>query len=417
MQEEPRKQNSGSKRGKGSCPGCGEEYACRYKPEKCSKCGYDLGGSFEPKNAKRSKKCNPDVVRVTPEIFSVKTSKKDDRCFVVREGNNNICLHKYCKELRATYSATGSLQTFKCKHVNDIDTFPSANPLNVYFLNEEIILNYLGDSSAKKTLSDLLDIIPTDHPSVSRVTDSSYVVFGRPSATNTVGYCHVQVISDVNRVYKCTSKSCRSFVSKTKQEKTRSTCQHLHLLYCLLHGNNRRIEESSTTLTGQNEHPETIVSQTASFSRQTTLDVAMNSSLPYKIPSSLLQEISRRDATTFLNINIDAATGWPNAFEPIEVICVQCQSPLSTARQHPGQSRDESAYLLTELNPFKRVKLLVKVCSNSLCKAMHRPRTLETGRNTLPFIFYFMMHPWQHMSYSNGLSYNISRFQSKLKNT
>jgi hypothetical protein len=301
--------------------------------------------------------------------------------------------------------------------VNDIDTFPSANPLNVYFLNEEIILNYLGDSSAKKTLSDLLDIIPTDHPSVSRVTDSSYVVFGRPSATNTVGYCHVQVISDVNRVYKCTSKSCRSFVSKTKQEKTRSTCQHLHLLYCLLHGNNRRIEESSTTLTGQNEHPETIVSQTASFSRQTTLDVAMNSSLPYKIPSSLLQEISRRDATTFLNINIDAATGWPNAFEPIEVICVQCQSPLSTARQHPGQSRDESAYLLTELNPFKRVKLLVKVCSNSLCKAMHRPRTLETGRNTLPFIFYFMMHPWQHMSYSNGLSYNISRFQSKFKNT
>ena len=177
MQEEPRKQNYGSKRGKGSCPGCGEEYACRYKPEKCSKCGYDLGGLFEPKNAKHSKKCNPDVVRVTPEIFSVKTSKKDDQCFVVREGNNNICLHKNCKELRASYSATASLQTFKCKHVNDIDTFPSANPLNVYFLDEEIILNYLGDSSAKKTLSDLLDIIPTDHPSVSRVTDSSYVVF------------------------------------------------------------------------------------------------------------------------------------------------------------------------------------------------------------------------------------------------
>ena len=69
-----------SQRGRGPCPNCKAEYFNRSKPPQCGMCGYALGGTFEPSTKKA--KYSPQAVEVSDGIFSVKTSTRDDRCFV-----------------------------------------------------------------------------------------------------------------------------------------------------------------------------------------------------------------------------------------------------------------------------------------------------------------------------------------------
>ncbi|KAK3754405.1 hypothetical protein QZH41_011187, partial [Actinostola sp. cb2023] len=85
--------------------------------------------------------------------------------------------------------------------------------------------------------------------------------------------------------------------------------------------------------------------------------------------------ISKMDAASLLGME----TGWPEIYEPHFSICPLCQTSMSNTRPHPGQSGKDSAYLLTELNPFKKIKLLVKICSNPSCKAMHQSNPIEIG--------------------------------------
>ena len=82
-----------SNRGQGSCPQCRSPYSSRWKPPNCSKCGYELGGSASAKVTKLS--C-PLAVSVHVELFSSRTSPRDDRCFVLKEGDFWICLHTEC---------------------------------------------------------------------------------------------------------------------------------------------------------------------------------------------------------------------------------------------------------------------------------------------------------------------------------
>ena len=66
------------------------------EPQNCSKCGYELGGSVPAKVPKLS--C-PSAVRIHKDLFSVKTSFRDDRCFVLKEGDFWICLCPECESL------------------------------------------------------------------------------------------------------------------------------------------------------------------------------------------------------------------------------------------------------------------------------------------------------------------------------
>ena len=95
-----------SNRRQGSCPQCRSPYSSRST---CSTCGYELGGSTSAKVPKLS--C-PLAVRVHGhgDLFSTRTSTRDDRCFVLKEGDFWICLHTECKNLRAMY-VSSSLRT------------------------------------------------------------------------------------------------------------------------------------------------------------------------------------------------------------------------------------------------------------------------------------------------------------------
>jgi hypothetical protein len=73
--------------------------------------------------------------------------------------------------------------------------------------------------------------------------------------------------------------------------------------------------------------------------------------------------------------------GWPDCFIPNELIkCELCGSLLGNPCAHPGQAQNTSCYLLTELNPFKRVEIRVKFCSSPTCSAMHQASVEKLGK-------------------------------------
>jgi hypothetical protein len=94
--------------------------------------------------------------------------------------------------------------------------------------------------------------------------------------------------------------------------------------------------------------------------------------LPYVLPHELLQAIANRDALTFLG----SANGSPTNFQSDLENCQLCGSKLGDLCIHPGQSRANTCYLLTELNPFKEVDIMVKICYTS---AMHQASAEKLG--------------------------------------
>ena len=88
-------------------------------------------------------------------------------------------------------------------------------------------------------------VVPVGHHAAYKVTDKTYAVYGPPSSTNTLGFCHVKVQSGtVASFHKCT---CKGYVSKGKQEKSRSLCVHLHVLFCCLELSSRPPLSSSSS--------------------------------------------------------------------------------------------------------------------------------------------------------------------------
>ena len=142
-------------------------------------------------------------------------------------------------------------------------------------------------------------VIPVGYHAAYKVTDKTYVVYGPPTSTNTLGFCHVKVQSgNVASFHKCT---CKGFVSKGKREKSRSLCVHLHVLFCCLELSSRppspsssaphcATRSSSTTTSPSSQHPE----DGPSTSRISTLNVSAspNTQHPEDGPSTCTSRIS-----------------------------------------------------------------------------------------------------------------------------
>ena len=173
--------------GQGSCPQCRSPYSSSWKLANCSMCGYELGGSASAKVPKLS---YPLAVRVHGDLFSTRTRTRDDHCFVLKEGDFWICLHTECKIFApCMYRATG-LQT---SHVRTLKVCQTAwTPVGCFQLRPKKLPS-IPDCTTKELLKKL--VVPVGHQAVYKVTDSSYVVYGPPSATNTLGFCHVKMES------------------------------------------------------------------------------------------------------------------------------------------------------------------------------------------------------------------------------
>ena len=139
-----------TKRGFGECPQCKSTYSTHWKPANYEVCGFFLGGSKEPATKKQKSCCSAAVVVIATEmsIFSAKTSTRDDRCFVMKEGDMFFCSHKDCISVHATFVSLGSAASFSCKHSDECkDAVP---PQESFQLSRDKIENYSGDNDNKE---------------------------------------------------------------------------------------------------------------------------------------------------------------------------------------------------------------------------------------------------------------------------
>ena len=351
-------------RGYGACL-CGTQYLCRRKPEKCGNCRRYLGGNASPStSAKKFKSILPDSVEISSVFFSVKSSTRDDRCLVVKDSSRFVCLHgKDFRGLRSTFLASGKVSKFQCRHTER--TQESSPPLEIHTLTKQLIDKYPCSPEVRAKLEESTKI-PPNHPNIAQVSESNFVVFGPSRASNTVGYCHVKVISKEKKIFSCCSKTCPSFISKAKQVKSHAICCHLHILFCCLYNVNKSCPPVSiSTAPGRpaddSSRPCAIPSVESSVSRGNTLKLASSRSISYSIPKTILHSILTLESATVAAL----PQGWPDEFSPTATSCQLCNSPLPQPRSHPGQSSENSAVLITHLCPFWKVKVLVKMCTNA----------------------------------------------------
>ena len=187
------------------------------------------------------------------------------------------------------------------------------------------------------------------------------------TTNNTVGYCHVKV---TDKEMKCCSKDCKGML-KSKQQKSRKLCIHLHVLLAL--GIFKATDECvSTNLPPPTvaDNSSTPTDRSGSKSRKATMELSMKLKLPYVIPKPVIQAAGRMDCS-----------GWPEQFEPHQTLCNLCNSPLGQSKPHPNQ-RGRSI-MITNGYPFKTVRILVKDCP--CCFAMHQVFPYTLGEYSLIF--------------------------------
>ena len=222
-----------SKRGQGSCPACSAVYHNRYKPQNCVNCEFHLGGTYVPKG-KKAKLHAPKCVKLFScggmTFYSAKTHSKDSRCiFIINEVDSaKQCLvSQKCQEIRAAFVNSGKVEQFSCVHMAEYKE--AVPPMEIFHLTDDVIQKYPCSDQMKELLLQLKSSKTV--PCAFRVSSVSYCANGLSTASNPVGLCHVK---KVNGRFVCSSPDCGQYASKTKAERQKKICLHLHVLLCVL---------------------------------------------------------------------------------------------------------------------------------------------------------------------------------------
>ena len=365
---------SWTKRGTGTCQNCSREFSNRWKPVNCPGCGFHIGGTREVAT-KKSRLNQPPAVLVfetaSEKLYSVNTSTRDDRCFVVQEGNIFFCSHQQCKSRRATYVSSEMTSDFVCVHTQKCKEAIAVEC--VHELSPEMIKAYKGDSSSKELLLSIHESRLPGCPFVCKVSDVSYVVLGLPSTNNTLGYTHVK--TNKGSLVCCSKDSaCVGFSAKGKYERAKSICSHLHALFCAGVGlSTQSTKPATSSLESESENVAESVTSKSVHSLQRSNTVKLRSSsrkIPLDIPPELLRQIDQR------NVGVDLQ--WPMQFFQKQESCCLCGSQLGKAIKHPGS--DGTAYLITSSVCFSKVETRIKICSNTNCKAINQDFPIEIGK-------------------------------------
>ena len=318
---------------------------------------------------------------------------------------------------------SSSSSLFTCEHVKTIES--AVQPEKRYFDLPDLQGYKCGDT----VRSDLLRLgeLSGNLPLAVKVSPSMFCVFGHVSSNNPAGYCHVKVQEDA---LKCHSKDCKTFVAKAKQNKAKNICIHVHVLISLGIISNETFEKTtsiaraasatesasasgsmesmsssrvsaaasgsmestplglhSASASGSMESAESGPISTDStdnsldtVSRLSTVQLNMKRSLPLQIPSAVIGQAHSMDIK-----------GWPPSLSPSCCTCGLCNSPLSEPKSHPGQRGD--AIVLTNLIPFRKIKLFVKFCQSKSCQAMHQVFPYDLGKVFLLNLTLFLQIP------------------------
>lgn len=358
----------------------------------------------------------------------MKTHAKDSRCIVIIDEESSLkqCSLEKCKNVRSVFVNSGRPELFSCEHTKE--TSSAVDAKNVFQLTEELIESYACDKPTKASLRQLKESAKS--PSAFQVSDNTFCVYGEPTSSNAVGYCHVK---RGEKLFQCSSKDCSGFVSKTKGSKQKKICPHVHVLLCVgektpgtstaadshashvsYDPDNQATSQSaaspdpslpvgSSTIDSERQSsgatandclPGPSISGSSSATplvasdpgtsvpgltsstdevpdseaRSSTININLQRSLPYQISGHILKKIQEFDCKYVLSgLHGD---GWPKSYCPTEDFCLSCGSPLGAARPHPGQKRGECAYLLTNCVPLEPITICVKQCMQ--CKGIHQ---------------------------------------------
>ena len=139
-------------------------------------CGFALGGTFEP--SRKKMKYSPQAVEVkSGSIYSVKTSRKDDRCFVTTDGW--FCNVENCKLARSVQHNSSQLANFTCTHVDQVKSnYQQVLPVAVLSPN----LDKFVVSSIKELIKNATSCA-IEHIAM-QVSDTMYCVYGPITANN-----------------------------------------------------------------------------------------------------------------------------------------------------------------------------------------------------------------------------------------
>jgi len=75
---------------------------------------------------------------------------------------------------------------------------------------------------------------PDDTPPAVQVSGKSFTVFGLPTTSNPLGFCHVKREAKTKNGKICRAKDCRNLASKSKGTTAKACCLCLHLLFASL---------------------------------------------------------------------------------------------------------------------------------------------------------------------------------------
>jgi hypothetical protein len=193
---------------------------------------------------------------------------------------------------------------------------------------------------------------------IIKVSDNMYSVYGPPSASNTVGFCHVKQLHE-KHMFVCTGKDCRGIASKGKQARTKAVCIHLHALYSTLNMSievdpSQKEEHDCDSVPVGNVPPGHSKEEESSVSRESTLKLAeIESTFPYVVPRPTLAKLMQQDASTLFGM------AGLETFSPATNKCGLCNEDLGKGIRHNGQRG--SGYLISELNAFKKCEIFVKL--------------------------------------------------------
>jgi hypothetical protein len=365
-----------SGRGKGLCPKCNTSYANRHKPQNCPKCNFQIGGSYVPKKRTAKATVPPSTVVFSKDrtnIYSVTTTTRNDRCFVVVDDGLTMCHYSECKDSRSSFVYSNRTEDFTCAHREK--ALSSLDPEWTSRCTPDMIENYSADANVKSAMINVINE-NADIPHTVQVSENVFAVYSQPCASNPIGYTHIK---KEKQFYSCTSKDCRATKVKTKQLGAKNICMHIHMLLCCM----KTRETVSTDIPDDVDDSDAVAKkkkvekhQEDSVSRQATKKLYADFKLPYKIDVATLTMNEELECKTVLGQD-----GWPDVFEPNEECCSLCKSDLGTSRPHPGSGGE--GILITSLNPFKNIHIKVKMCSNASCKAMHRVFPTNYGMYTL----------------------------------
>ena len=150
-------------------------------------CGYALGGTFEPSVKKI--KHSPGAVEIFKGTYSVKTSTRDDRCFVTTDSKMWFCSHENCKIARSVKHNSSRLTDFSCVHIDEVKLGNKCTPLSL--LKPELD-KFVCSVALRNSIRDILNAAELTQNIGVQVSDMMFCVLGPISASNPLGYCHVR---------------------------------------------------------------------------------------------------------------------------------------------------------------------------------------------------------------------------------